>query len=433
MDLKYKASIPHEIWRWGFDHAKGNSQFANFLEERDGEIVMRVFALQKRKNEALQITEVMRRATGCKEYVLKNLMVSGYFGYSPVYKKENKYGTYGMLRFDADDFDEWLEYDDKAPGITSYYTNLDMLCHTNEFCYCGYRGGYDVIEYLNAYRKDQSVEIFGKLGIPLSPRLMKRAKSDGQFRRFLYEHCNEIALYGVEATETAYSRGISIEDARRITYEHRRNCIRVAYAVPSVKGTDIDRDKLASYLEFLGWKDQALYDDYLQAVIGLGLDLKDTKNVFPDDLRRMHDLRCSEYEAQRINLEKKSRKKLIVKFRAASEKLKIYEQHGDEYSVLIPDVPSELKKEGSALHHCVGSMGYDVKMANGKSFIAFVRKTNNIDKPYVTVEVDCKTMKVRQRYGNHDSRPEKKVCDFIDEWEKRIGQLFKEQKCKKVG
>ena len=65
-------------------------------------------------------------------------------------------------------------------------------------------------------------------------------------------------------------------------------------------------------------------------------------------------------------------------------------------------------------------MGYDNKMINGVSFIAFVRKCEEIEKPYVTVEYGLKDNKVLQCYGYHDSKPQQEVIDFVDEWGKKV-------------
>ena len=80
----------------------------------------------------------------------------------------------------------------------------------------------------------------------------------------------------------------------------------------------------------------------------------------------------------------------------------------------------DLKREGKELDHCVGNMGYDNKMINGVSFIAFVRKCEEIEKPYVTVEYGLKDNKVLQCYGYHDSKPQQEVIDFVDEWGKKV-------------
>lgn len=426
MDLMFKAPIPGEIWNWAIDNAGGTSKFVNYIEYREGEVVLRIFAVQHKKRDVVRATEVMRRATGTEESVVKNLTHS-YCGHYPVYEAKEKVGTYGMVIFEPGEFDLWQINNGIVKPLPSWYTNLAELFEIDEFKYCGYSGGYDLIEYLNQYRKDRSIEFFGKLGIPLSKTLMRRAKKDGKFRKFLAQNAPDISIYGSKATVYAYEHGLSLPEARRITYKHQSICNRIAFMVPEAKGTDIDRERLEEYLTFSGVESRP-YNDYLQAVKALGLDLHDSKNVFPRDFRRMHDLRIAEYSSRAAALQKKSRDKLTVAFRRAASGLKCYEYSGDRYCVIIPDVPARLVSEGDALHHCVGKMGYDVKMAEGKSFIAFVRRTDAPDVPYVTAEVDCRTMSLLQLYGDHDSRPSEDVRRFSEEWEAFIKRVSKERK-----
>jgi len=38
----------------------------------------------------------------------------------------------------------------------------------------------------------------------------------------------------------------------------------------------------------------------------------------------------------------------------------------------------------------------------------------------VTVEYDIKRGKIVQCYGDHDSKPEQEVIDFVDDWGKKV-------------
>ena len=70
-------------------------------------------------------------------------------------------------------------------------------------------------------------------------------------------------------------------------------------------------------------------------------------------------------------------------------------------------------------------MGYDNKVANGKSIIAFVRKKDNPGIPFVTVEYDMEKNRVIQCYGDHDSRPEEKVIKFVNAWAEYVRKELK--------
>ena len=66
------------------------------------------------------------------------------------------------------------------------------------------------------------------------------------------------------------------------------------------------------------------------------------------------------------------------------------------------------------LHHCVGRMGYDQKFAREESLIFFIRTKEQPDVPFVTIEYSPKQKKVLQCYGDHDSKPDDCVMEFVN-------------------
>ena len=127
----------------------------------------------------------------------------------------------------------------------------------------------------------------------------------------------------------------------------------------------------------------------------------------------MHDLRTNEWGSKRAKIN-------AQKFRKVADGLKEYEYSGQKYIIVIPKGVKELKDEGKALEHCVGKMGYDKKMLDGVSFIAFLRNKQAPDQPYVTIEYGLKEKRVLQCYGKNDSRPNKDVLEFVDAWAKEV-------------
>ena len=192
-----------------------------------------------------------------------------------------------------------------------------------------------------------------------------------------------------------------------------------------MKGTKIDRARL---LDYVGKSniDYALYNDYLKALKALGYDLADTKNIYPHDFMAMHDLRTDEYEAYMAKLDRKKRAKLYRDFRRASKDARSFEQVGEVYSIIVPSDIAALKREGKALDHCVGRMGYDKKMADGISLIMFVRENTAPDTPYVTVEYRLDRNALNQCYGYHDSKPSEEVIAFVNEWADKVTKIRKE-------
>ena len=95
-----------------------------------------------------------------------------------------------------------------------------------------------------------------------------------------------------------------------------------------------------------------------------------------------HILRTESLYFDYLNKEKNV--KLLEKYNENFEKF-FYEN--DEYTVIMPKSVEELIQEGEKLNNCIGHGGYDDKIIEGKSIILFVRRKENIDKPYVAMEI----------------------------------------------
>ena len=113
---------------------------------------------------------------------------------------------------------------------------------------------------------------------------------------------------------------------------------------------------------------------------------------------------------------KKEKEKLVSDFLIAAENyLPLAGFNKDKhYAIFIAQSPAELVKEGNALSHCVGHNGYDKKMAKQESLIFFVRKIEELDKPFVTLEYSLKSKKVLQCYAYKNTKPEEKVLEFVN-------------------
>lgn len=81
---------------------------------------------------------------------------------------------------------------------------------------------------------------------------------------------------------------------------------------------------------------------------------------------------------------------------------------------MIARSPQDLIREGDTLHHCVGRMNYDQKFVREESLIFFVRNATEPDTPFVTVKYSLKNKKILQCYGEHDSKPDDSVMEFVN-------------------
>ena len=84
--------------------------------------------------------------------------------------------------------------------------------------------------------------------------------------------------------------------------------------------------------------------------------------------------------------------------------------------IVYPASSDEIVAEGNALRHCVAS--YVDKVAAHKTMILFLRRCEDVDKPFFTVEVQHR--KVVQVRGNCNAAPTPEVRKFMDVWERRV-------------
>lgn len=415
--LKIPLDFPQPVLEWidtNCTNITNRHQYCAYLTVIDGEIVERTFACREYKNGQKKYTEVRRRSTTDEKIFVKNLIRTYAAGYIPVYEKKTKKSNmqgWSYTVFEADEYDEW--YESNICNLYYDVINPEILEKVEEYKYCGFKGG-DLIEYLKIYKEHKSLEMFGKLNLPIQISLIKKAEKDKSFQRYLCKNKEKVIVYGAQATVYAFNNNVDIADAANTLYKRKQ-----AYKyIPALSKTSVNPIKIVEWCNKRNIQ-YHLYNDYFKAIKDLGLNLNDTKNIYPKNFKRMHDLRIDEYEAQKMVIDRKKRKKVYEAFAKEGIKAAAFEIAQGELVIVSAKDISELKKEGNALRHCVGKMGYDVKMAEGRSWIMFVRQIKQPDTPFVTVEYDPKNHKILQAYGMHNSRPPENVQEFLEKWVKK--------------
>lgn len=152
------------------------------------------------------------------------------------------------------------------------------------------------------------------------------------------------------------------------------------------------------------------YNDYLEMCQKQKYDLTSSFILYPADLQKAHDK-----VAQRIqhNASAKLRRDFQAVYKRIMGQLD-FEANG--MKIVYPASSDEIVAEGNALHHCVG--GYVDRVAAKKCMILFLRRCEDVDKPFFTVEVQHR--KVVQVRGNCNAAPTPEVRKFMDVWERRV-------------
>ncbi len=166
--------------------------------------------------------------------------------------------------------------------------------------------------------------------------------------------------------------------------------------------------KVSRYLEV--WNAQT-YRDYLAECEALGLDLEDRAVLFPPNLDAAHARTISQVRYR----EDAARKE---RFAGQVRRLERWSWARDGLMIRPAQDEQELIAEGAYLHHCVG--GYAERMAKGRTAIFLIRRMEDPDTPFYTLEwQDSRVIQCRTKQNkSYEQDPE--VSAFVRAWAERV-------------
>ena len=144
------------------------------------------------------------------------------------------------------------------------------------------------------------------------------------------------------------------------------------------------------------------------------IDLYTCKDV--NELHRYHnmliEINITDKEARNKEEQERLNKLAAKLYDQRKEK---FEYADDNFSIVVPEEMNKITKEGVYLHHCVG--GYISRVAEGRTNILFLRKNEDIDIPFFTIEVNNHN-EVIQIHGlyNRWLGNEPDVVKFVIDW-----------------
>ncbi len=154
--------------------------------------------------------------------------------------------------------------------------------------------------------------------------------------------------------------------------------------------------------------------DYLKACQTIDVDLTDKTARYPSSLKREHDRAVFK---QKIILDEKKEQIFREICRNYGGK---YMFADEQYQIVVPDSMQDLFEEGRKLNHCVGQ--YADRIVAGTSCICFIRKREEPDAPYFTVEIYPAQDRIAQIHGlsnrDVDAKRDVGLKDFLKKWAK---------------
>lgn len=164
------------------------------------------------------------------------------------------------------------------------------------------------------------------------------------------------------------------------------------------------------------------WSDYLAMARSLDMDVSDEIIFRVRKLRQRHDELVSRCESKDISILAGEILKKFPFLNKICQSLKKYEYADENYTVLAPNRIDEIIWEGRNLSHCAGkSDRYWERIARREAYVLFLRKTNALDNPHYTLEVEPDgTIRQKRTRFNRQEEDIKDATSFLKKWQKVV-------------
>ncbi|MCD5165011.1 PcfJ domain-containing protein [Enterococcus faecalis] len=154
------------------------------------------------------------------------------------------------------------------------------------------------------------------------------------------------------------------------------------------------------------------YMDYLHMLEELDTPLNDDTVLYPENLQVAHDNAVNTLNFLKSEIEEKE-------YEERKKQIKVFEAEIDDLLFLTPHSLQEIVQEGSILHHCVGSQRYLEQHKQGATTIVFIRKKEEPNLPYFTLEYRNQQVTQIQGKCNRQEVPEK-IKQAVRQWQENL-------------
>ena len=290
-----------------------------------------------------------------------------------------------------------------------YTTGLKKLIKNTQFRYSCLdtvsKQHIDIISYLAFYLKEPKIELFVK---NCNFNIVKECSYKESLRVGLDDKRNiKYLKYDVTYDEFKTAVHFDLTEYKDI----RAFCkCKMANHDAFIHQHNLDSKihRIANYL-YKQKEDMSYYIDYLNATESFGVDIHDNNILFPVNLVKAHDDAIVKYDLQKNELIDKN----ILSY---SKELQEYVYSNRNFVIYPVSSFKELLLESQELHHCVKM--YGEPMSKKQCAIFFIRKKEDINNPFVTLEKrDTKIIQCRAKFNE---KPNDKVITFVNEWCKKF-------------
>lgn len=175
--------------------------------------------------------------------------------------------------------------------------------------------------------------------------------------------------------------------------------------------------------------------DYLDMAQKAGMNLAIESVLYPLDLKRRHDdLVAERARLARLDHLKDVRRQIEeeaadLESRFSIEQImqkikKTYQYDGEKYLIRVPDGAKSILEESRYLDHCIQrGTRYFERIATRESYILFLRKKDDPNTPWYTLEVEPGgTIRQKRSYNNEQYADLEDAKPFLAEWQQVVQQ-----------
>lgn len=391
----------------------------------------------------------VERSFLAKDYQMR--MHIGDFAYSlyTVYKGQQRIYTYKLFRGMYEAYESWhrLPIDSFCDSSSYVYTDNLNEVFGEKVYNVNLKSGLEnqrcpirFVVLLNNLKSNKKAEYLFKLGLPIlaehSGYIEGEPAAQGVFHQQLGiskqylpllrdMQVNFLELNMIKKSKDWITKEM-ISEYRRLELDHSDNFWEMI--------SDIGFKRALSYVQ----KQYALnpkvkprrlvldYMDYIRMSKEMHVYLGHKSVLFPANVVEAHrtiTARFNEHQNE-IMLEKNKAENEVFSRKAAEQYARygISEYSRGDYCVRLPRLRTDLIIEGQSLNHCVGGQHYADNHKSGERMIFFIRKNENPDKPFFTMELCMSDYSIKQLYGFGDCSAPAEVREFARDFVKSISK-----------
>lgn len=293
------------------------------------------------------------------------------------------------------------------------------------------------IDYLRKYdRMPQAVEMFVKMGMYRMAAELSPYDFDGNgkpWERLGISKKNLNRLRRINGGRTALNwmryedgTGKTVDDETIKFFEKESvNPNNISFVMDRMSGRQImnyiarqHRQRKTDTEEIL-----RLWKDYLSMASRMKMDVQKEIVYKPTDIKQAHDSLVKMCDNKNIV---KRAGEIVQKYPDVDDILwsirEKYEYSDDKYAVVVPKKIEDIIYEGRTLGHCLDKSDiYFDRIQRRESFIVFLRRMDDIKKPYYTMEIEPDgTTRQKRTTGDRQDKDFQEAVSFIRKWQGEV-------------